>query len=76
MIGSVLDAIPPSHAKRRPHGRVDELAYEQIDWNSSEFGHVQGKEKVPTNMSESRDMGFVMRCSKLSDVKDAKKHRD
>eukprot|EP00957_Ditylum_brightwellii_P013763 1037576-Ditylum_brightwellii.AAC.1 len=28
----------------------DELAFKQRDWTSSEFGHVQGKEEIPTNM--------------------------
>ena len=41
---------------------VDELAFEQRDWTSSEFGHVQGKEEIPTNMPESRGIGFVMRA--------------
>ena len=41
---------------------VDELAFEQMDWTSSEFGHLQGKEEVPTNMPESRGVGFVMRA--------------
>eukprot|EP00957_Ditylum_brightwellii_P028040 2117295-Ditylum_brightwellii.AAC.1 len=42
---------------------VDKLVFEQRDWVSSEFGHVQGKEEVPSNMPESRDMGFVMRAN-------------
>eukprot|EP00957_Ditylum_brightwellii_P079564 6049497-Ditylum_brightwellii.AAC.1 len=29
---------------------VDELAFEQRDWTSSDFGHVQGKEEIPSNM--------------------------
>eukprot|EP00957_Ditylum_brightwellii_P142953 10892382-Ditylum_brightwellii.AAC.1 len=33
---------------------VDELAFEQRDWISSEFGRVQGKEEIPSNMPESR----------------------
>eukprot|EP00957_Ditylum_brightwellii_P098990 7540978-Ditylum_brightwellii.AAC.1 len=33
---------------------VDELAFEQRDWTSSELGHFQGKEEIPTNMPESR----------------------
>ena len=41
---------------------VDKLAFEQRDWTSSEFGHVQGKEEIPTNMPESRGIGFVMRA--------------
>eukprot|EP00957_Ditylum_brightwellii_P158642 12074912-Ditylum_brightwellii.AAC.1 len=41
---------------------VDELAFEQKDWTSSEFGHVQGKEEVPSNMPEARGTGFVIRA--------------
>eukprot|EP00957_Ditylum_brightwellii_P096152 7325688-Ditylum_brightwellii.AAC.1 len=33
---------------------MDELAFEQKDWTSSEFGHVHGKEEIPSNMPESR----------------------
>eukprot|EP00957_Ditylum_brightwellii_P088338 6728766-Ditylum_brightwellii.AAC.1 len=29
---------------------VHELAFEQRDWTTSEFGHVQGKEEIPSNM--------------------------
>eukprot|EP00957_Ditylum_brightwellii_P154491 11757039-Ditylum_brightwellii.AAC.1 len=42
---------------------VDKLAFEQRDWTSSEFLHVQGKEEVPSNMPESRDIQFVMRAN-------------
>ena len=41
---------------------VDKLAFEQRDCTSSEFSHVQGKEEIPTNMPESRGIGFVMRA--------------
>eukprot|EP00957_Ditylum_brightwellii_P116724 8903243-Ditylum_brightwellii.AAC.1 len=41
---------------------VDELAFEQRDWTSSEFGHAQGEEEIPRNMPESRGIGFVMRA--------------
>eukprot|EP00957_Ditylum_brightwellii_P177812 13544530-Ditylum_brightwellii.AAC.1 len=33
---------------------VDELAFEQRDLTSGEFGHAQGKEEISTNMPESR----------------------
>eukprot|EP00957_Ditylum_brightwellii_P032565 2467865-Ditylum_brightwellii.AAC.1 len=33
---------------------VDELALEQRDWTSNEFGRVQGKEEIPSNMPKSR----------------------
>ena len=41
---------------------VDECAFEQQDWTSSEFGHVQGQEEVPPNMPEPRGNGFIMRA--------------
>eukprot|EP00957_Ditylum_brightwellii_P160899 12250118-Ditylum_brightwellii.AAC.1 len=41
---------------------VDELAFVQKDWTSSEFGHVQGKEEIPNNLPESRGTGYVMRA--------------
>jgi hypothetical protein len=31
---------------------IDEPAFEQKDWTSSEFGHIQGKEEFPPNMPE------------------------
>eukprot|EP00957_Ditylum_brightwellii_P078283 5952095-Ditylum_brightwellii.AAC.1 len=37
---------------------VDKLAFEQRNWTSIEFSSVQGKEEIPTNMPESRDIGF------------------
>eukprot|EP00957_Ditylum_brightwellii_P210525 15365069-Ditylum_brightwellii.AAC.5 len=33
---------------------VDELAFEQNDWASSEFVHAQRKEEVTSNMPDSR----------------------
>eukprot|EP00957_Ditylum_brightwellii_P017005 1281961-Ditylum_brightwellii.AAC.1 len=42
---------------------VDELAFEQRDWTSSEFCHVHGKEEIPSNMPELRGIGFVMRAT-------------
>eukprot|EP00957_Ditylum_brightwellii_P141400 10773628-Ditylum_brightwellii.AAC.1 len=41
---------------------VDELAFEQQDWISSVFGHVQGKKEIPSNMPESSSIGFVVRA--------------
>eukprot|EP00957_Ditylum_brightwellii_P072149 5484004-Ditylum_brightwellii.AAC.1 len=41
---------------------VDELAFEQRNWTSSKFGHVQGKEEIPSNMPESRGTRFVVRA--------------
>ena len=43
---------------------VEQDVFEQRDWTSSEFGAVQGKEEVPSNMSEPRGLGFVM-CAKV-----------
>eukprot|EP00957_Ditylum_brightwellii_P142835 10883357-Ditylum_brightwellii.AAC.2 len=66
MFGSVFDVIPPSHTKRLSHDQstntelmfdlsdpvVDELAFQQRDWTSSEFGHAQGKEEILSNFPE------------------------
>ena len=41
---------------------VEQDVFEQRDWTSSEFGAVQGKEEVPSNMPELRGLGFVMRA--------------
>ena len=41
---------------------VAESEFEQQDWTSSEFGHVQGNEELPPNMPEPRGTGFVMRA--------------
>ena len=40
---------------------VEQDVFERRDWTSSEFGAVQGKEEVPSNMPEPRGLGFVMR---------------
>ena len=46
-----------------PSDPVVELdAFKRRDWASSEFGSVQGKEEIPSNMPESRGLGFVMRA--------------
>jgi hypothetical protein len=41
---------------------IDESSFEQRDWTSSEFGHLQGKEELPPNMPEPRGLGFIMRA--------------
>ena len=41
---------------------VDESSFEQRDWTSSEFGHLQGEEQMPKNMPEPRGTGFTMRA--------------
>ena len=41
---------------------VEQDAFEQRDWTSSEFGTVQGKEEVPSNMPEPKGLGFIMRA--------------
>jgi hypothetical protein len=41
---------------------VDESSFELMDWTSSEFGHIQGREELPPNMPEPRGMGFTMRA--------------
>jgi hypothetical protein len=38
---------------------IDESAFEFKDWTSSEFGHIQGKEELPLNMSEPRGQGLT-----------------
>jgi hypothetical protein len=41
---------------------IDESSFERKDWTSSEFGHLDGKEKMPPNMPEPRGFGFVIRA--------------
>ena len=43
---------------------VEQDIFEQRDWTSSEFGTVQGKEEIPSNMPEPRGLGFIM-CAKV-----------
>ena len=43
---------------------VEQNDFEQRDWTSSEFGTVQGKEEIPSNMPELRGQGFTM-CVKV-----------
>ena len=40
---------------------VDKNDFKRRDRVSSEFGHVEGKEVFPANMSESRGHGFIIR---------------
>ena len=40
---------------------IDESSFELHDFTFSEFGHIQGKEYLPPNMSQYRGLGFVMR---------------
>eukprot|EP00957_Ditylum_brightwellii_P059000 4473968-Ditylum_brightwellii.AAC.1 len=46
---------------------VDDLAFEQRDWTSSEIGHVQGNEEIPNNLPKSRGIRFVMRAKAHTD---------
>ena len=41
---------------------IDPAQFEQRDWMSSEFGHVDGEEELPPNMPEPHGMGFTMRA--------------
>ena len=41
---------------------VDESQFEERDWTTTAFGHVQGEEQLPPNMPEPRGLGFVMRA--------------
>jgi len=38
---------------------IDESMFERKDWNASEFGRGL-KEELPTNLSKSRGLGFVI----------------
>jgi hypothetical protein len=37
---------------------VNKADFEQRDWSSTEFGHVEGKEELPPNAPEPRGLGF------------------
>ena len=39
---------------------IDESAFDQKDWTSSEFGHVAGEEEMPANMPQPRGLGFIL----------------
>jgi hypothetical protein len=41
---------------------INENGFAARDWTTSEFGHVQGKEELPTNMPEPRGLGFTIRA--------------
>ena len=41
---------------------IDETKFEAKDWASSEFGHLDGTEAVPSNMPEPRGFGFVIKA--------------
>ena len=41
---------------------VEQDIFERRDFTSSEFGSVQGKEEIPSNMPELRGLGFIMRA--------------
>ena len=43
---------------------VEHDVFERRDWTSSEFGSVQGKEEIPSNMPEPRGLGFIT-CAKV-----------
>ena len=40
---------------------IDKASFELKDWTSSEFGHIQGKEELLTNMPQPRGQGFFLR---------------
>ena len=46
---------------------VEHDDFEQRDWISSEFGAVQGKEEIPSNMPEPRRQGFTMHAKVNAD---------
>ena len=39
---------------------IDESLFGAKDWTSTEFGHVQGKEELPSNMPQPRGLGFIV----------------
>ena len=39
---------------------IDMAKFEERDWSSSEFGHIQGQEVLPSTMPESRGSGFCL----------------
>ncbi len=39
---------------------VNSADFEQRDWSSTEFGHVEGKEELPPNAPEPRGLGFLI----------------
>ena len=41
---------------------IDEDQFKREDWTCSEYGHDEGEETLPSNMSTSRGLGFVMRA--------------
>ena len=44
------------------HWKMPSKADTPLNWASSEFGHVEGKEQLPANMPEPRGHGFIMRA--------------
>jgi len=46
---------------------IDADKFQVRDWTTSEFGHVQGEERLPPNMPEPRGLGFVMRAKADAD---------
>ena len=41
---------------------IYETKFEERDWTSSEFGHIDGKEEMPENAPEPRGLGFTMKA--------------
>ena len=41
---------------------IDESKYQKQDWTSSEFGHLQGKQELPPNMTQPRWLGFTVKA--------------
>ena len=41
---------------------IEENDFLRRDWTTSEFGHLQGIEELPSNQPEPRGMGFTMRA--------------
>ena len=56
-----LNTYPNSEIVINPRDQViDQAEFEHQDWTSRDFGHVSGKEDLPTNLLDSRGLGFVI----------------
>ena len=39
---------------------IDQDAFKRQEWKSSEFGHIDGKEELPSSIPEPRGLGFII----------------
>jgi hypothetical protein len=47
---------------------IDEAQFDEKEWASSEFGHLDGVEEQPPNMPEPRGQGFLIRAKFNADL--------